>query len=202
MKIIKNVSVLTLPISLFLITNLAIAGGTITGKVICKRLVTPKNSIVYVERVDGRFEPPIEHAFIDQKYLLFIPHVLPVLVGTTVDFKHSDIGRHNVFSPPPSAKVFDLGIYSAGTVRSVVFDSIGEVTLLCSVHPEMHAYIVILQNPYFAITDNTGTFTIAGVPSGKYRLNAWHEKFQTVSEEIEVTAGDTIKVNFVLEKKR
>lgn len=189
-------------LSLFLIANMAMGGGTISGKVTCKRVRDPRNTIVYIEKMDGTFEPPEEHAVMDQQNLVFIPHVLPILVGTTVDFPNSDTVRHNVFSPPGSAKVFNLGTYDIGVIKTVVFDALGETPLLCNVHAEMSAYIVSFQNPYFCITDRTGTFTIEDVPSGKYTLKTWHEKLKSISKEVEIKEGAAVEENFKLGKKK
>lgn len=186
----------------FLITNQAIAGGAISGTVTGSRLKDPSNTIVYIEKVESNFEPPAEHAVMDQKGLLFVPHVLTILAGTTVDFPNSDMVRHHVFSPPGSAKTLNLGTFKIGETKEVLFDSIGEIPLLCNIHPEMSAYIVCLQNPYFAITGSTGTFSILDVPQGKYTLKTWHERMRPVSKEIKVTEGNTIKVDIVLKKRR
>lgn len=131
-----------------------------------------------------------------------MPHVLPVLVGASVDFPNSDAVRHNVFSPPGSAKIFNLGTYDVGVIKSVVFDAIGETTLLCNVHTEMAAYIVSLQNPYFAVADKTGAYTIQDVPPGKYTLTSWHERLKPDSKEVVVKEGANVTVDLELKKKR
>ncbi len=198
----KGVFSLVGVLSLILGTNLVMAGGTITGTVSCKGVKDSKDTIVCIEKMDGKFAPPEAHAIIDQQNLVYIPHVLPVLVGTAVDFPNSDTVRHNVFSPPGSAKVFNLGTYDAGVTKSVVFDAIGETPLLCNVHAEMAAYVVSVQNPYFAVTDKTGAYTIKDVPPGKYTLTTWHEKLRSASQEIEVKDGATATANLELKKKR
>ena len=152
--------------------------------------------------VPGDFPPPEEHAVMDQKELKFVPYVLPILKGATVDFPNSDTVRHNVFSPPGSAKVFDLGTYDVGAVKSVTFDVTGETPLLCNVHAEMSGYVVSLQNPYFCITDETGTYTIEDVPPGKYTLTTWNERLKAVTEDIDVKDGETTNVVFTLNKRR
>jgi plastocyanin len=192
----------TVVLSLFLIANMAMAGGTISGKVTSKRVRDPRNTLVYIEKMDGTFEPPEEHAVMNQQNLVYIPHVLPILVGTTVDFPNTDTVRHNVFSPPGSATVFNLGTYDIGITKTVVFDALGEIPVLCNVHAEMSAYIISLQNPYFYVTDRTGTFTFKDVPSGKYILKTWHEKLKSVSKEVEIKEGATVKENFKLGKKK
>ncbi len=107
-----------------------------------------------------------------------------------------------MFSPPGSAKVFNLGTYDVGVIKSVVFDVIGETPLLCNVHAEMAAYVVTLQNPYFVITDKTGAYTIKDVPQGKYTLTTWHEKLKSDSKEVEVKDGANVTVNLEMKKKK
>ena len=101
-----------------------------------------------------------------QKGLVFAPHILPVLKGSTVDFTNDDSVAHNVFSPPGAATRFNLGLYGVGVKKTVTFDNLGEVPLLCNVHPEMLGYIIVLQNPYFALTDNAGKYEIKECASG------------------------------------
>ncbi|MGR3309935.1 MAG: carboxypeptidase regulatory-like domain-containing protein [Candidatus Brocadiales bacterium] len=188
---------------LILGASMATAGGIISGKVTCKRVRTPKDAIVYVERVDGDFPAPEEHATQDQQNIVYIPHVQAVLKGTTMDFPNSDTVRHNAFSPPGSAVVFNLGTYDVGVVKHVTFDALGETPLLCNVHAEMSGYVLTLQNPYFAvITERSGAYAINDVPPGKYTLTTWHEKLRSVSKEIEVKEGETTTTNLLMKKKK
>lgn len=198
----KGVFSLAGALSLILSTNLVIAGGAITGTVSCKGVKDARDTIVYIEKVDVQFAALEAHAVMDQQTLAYIPHVLPVLVGSTVDFPNSDSVRHSVFSPPGSAKVFDLGTYDVGVIKSVVFDAVGETPLLCIAHAEMEAYVVSLQNPYFVITDKTGAYTIKDVPPGKYTLTTWHERLRSASQEIEVKDGATVTVNLEMKKRK
>jgi len=178
-------------------------GGTITGNVKCKRIRYPENVVVFVEEVDGNDYPaPEEHGIIDQFNLTFVPHVLAVQKGTTIDFPNSDAVRHNVFSPPDCCKQFNLGTYDVGVVKQVTFDKSCDVPLLCNVHAEMSAFVVVLDNPYFAVTLRDGTFKIDNIPPGEYSLKAWHEKLKTVTQEVRVEAGKTTDVNFFLKKKK
>jgi plastocyanin len=174
-------------------------GRTITGKISVKGLRDARDVIIYIEEAPGEFAPPEEHAVIDQKNLIFDPHVLPVLVGTTVDFPNSDDVRHNVLSPS-KAKRFNLGTYAQGVTRSETFDKTGEVAILCSVHPEMSAYILVLQNPYFNVTDTSGSYTISNVPLGKYVVKTWHEKLKPASQEVEVSEDSEVVVDFKLKR--
>jgi plastocyanin len=113
-------------------------------------------------------EPP---PVLDQRNLQFLPHVLAVRVGTTVKFPNSDRVFHNVFSFHDGKK-FDLGVYPIGAVKYVTFDRAGVSRLFCNIHPGMAAYVVAVDSPYFASTNETGAFSIQ-VPPGRYMYHAW-----------------------------
>ncbi len=171
--------------------------GSITGTIAVSGVKSAGNIVVYLENVAGIFEPPEKKPVLDQKNLIFDPHVLPVLVGTTVKFPNSDYVRHNIFSPSKAQK-FNLGTYSAGVVREVTFDNPGVVILLCNVHTTMSAFIVVLENPYFAQTGPDGKFTINNVPPGTYKIKTWHEKLKEQIQDIKISPGEIVTVNFKL----
>lgn len=135
----------------------------------------------------------------DQKSLVFTPHVLPVLKGTTVNFLNSDSVAHNVFSPDKIADKMDLGTWQKGRVRNYTFNELGYVNLLCNLHPEMSAYILVLQNPYFAMAQSDGRFLIEDVPGGDYILTAWHESKKIQSKDITVADDDNTYVEFIFD---
>lgn len=140
-------------------------------------------------------------AVMDQREMKFLPRVLPVLVGTTVDFPNNDKTFHNVFSTS-EAKKFDLGLYASGKSRNVAFDKPGVVRILCNVHPDMEAYVVIKGHSYFAATDKRGNYRLNAVPAGKYRLEVWHPEFGTRVVPIElVREGEVLEIDVDLEKK-
>jgi plastocyanin len=142
-----------------------------------------------------------QKAEMDQRDMKFIPHVLPVLVGTTVDFQNNDKNWHNVYSQS-DAKVFDLGLYAPGKSRSTTFDKAGVVRILCNVHPNMEAFIVVENHPYFASADQRGNYRLNGVPLGKYRLRVWHPQLGTTETGIElVREGEVLDINFDLKKQ-
>jgi plastocyanin len=196
-----------LALSVFIITLLIPAqetkgqqpGGTIKG-VVTTPWVKRYPALVYVDQVKGEFHPPKKNPFMGQKGLVFAPHILPVLKGTTVDFTNDDSVAHNVFTPPGAPSRFNLGLYGVGVKKTVTFDNLGEVPLLCNVHPEMLGYVIVLQNPYFALTDNSGKYEIKNVPSGSYKLKVWHEKLQETSKEVMVQEGKTVSVDFEKDK--
>ncbi len=177
------------------------SGGTIKGKV-NSPWVSRYPAMVYVDKVPGNFPPPKQNPHMIQKGLVFDPHVMGVLDGSTVDFTNDDTVAHNVSSPPGSAKVFNLGLYRVGVTKTVTFDKLGEVPLLCSVHPEMSAFILVLQSPYFTLTDKSGNFEIKDVPPGSYQLKAWDEKLKEVSQSVVVESGKTATVEFKDLQKR
>lgn len=176
---------------------LAWAGGTteLRGQVTCRGVASCDGAVVYVERIPGRTYAPAR-AVMDQMRLTFVPHVLPIVTGTTVAFPNSDDVRHNVFSPS-AAKRFNLGIYPAGDTRHVVFDRAGVVELLCNVHPEMSAYVLVIDTPFAATVGTDGAFAISGVPPGTYTVVAWHERLQPQRQSVTVGEGGTV-VDFVL----
>jgi plastocyanin len=177
--------------------------GIISGKVKCRRVRHSGNTVVYIERVgDNKYDPPQERGIVDQINLVFIPHVLAIQRGTTVDFPNHDLVRHNVFSPPDSPNPFNLGTYDIGASKPFTFDKSGEVPILCNVHAEMSGYIVVMDNPYFAVTKRDGSFTINNVPEGKYKLMTWHEKLRTEEQEVTVEGGKTVEVSFTLKKRK
>ncbi len=176
-------------------------GGTIKGKVAIPRARTLADVVVYVERAPGKFAAPEKHAVMDQRKLAFVPHVLPVVAGTTVDFLNSDQVLHNVFTPDKCAHKFNLGTWPKGEMRSIKFEDLGcSAVLLCNVHPEMEGYVVVLQNPYFAVTDKSGLFVIPGVPEGKYALKAWNKKFLDVSLAVTVPKEGDVACELKLDK--
>jgi len=170
---------------------LPLAAGEIHGKVVCKGVRDSGDAVVYVESIPGKtFPPPKEHAKFDQRNLTFIPHVLPVLVGTTVDFLNSDAVLHNVFSPDACAEKFNLGTWPQGQIRSYTFKKDCVATLLCKVHPEMEAFVVAVPTPYFAVTKPDGTYRIGDVPDGSTTLKVWHPKLKGTQKTV-VVAGAT-----------
>lgn len=140
-------------------------------------------------------------AVMDQKEQKFIPYVLPVTAGTTVDFPNHDTNWHNVYSKG-GAKDFDLGLYAPGKTRSVTFDKPGVARILCNAHPSMEAFIVVKEHPYFSSADKGGNYRVDHVPLGKYRIQVWHPPLGTTEAGVElVREGEVLEVNFDLKKK-
>ena len=159
-------------------------------------------SVVYVDAIAGKtFPAPKDHPLMDQKGLLFAPHIMVVQVGTTVDFLNSDNVQHNVFwSAVGNDKKagHNLGTWPKGDKRSFTFDKPGLVPLLCNVHPEMAGYLIVSPTPYFAQTDDAGNYKIKDIPDGSYNLVVWHEGAKNQSKPVTV-AGST-KADFTVSK--
>jgi hypothetical protein len=174
--------------------------SNIEGQVILKSGRDSANAIVYIDKIPGkRFAPPTAPIILDQVNLTFVPHVLPVLLGTTIAFPNRDEIRHNVFSPGPPR--FDLGTYPQNTTKYHIFDKAGVWTMLCNVHAEMSAYVIVSETPYFARTDKDGKFVLKDVPPGKYTLRVWHEKARAATMPIDV-AGTPNMIIPAIELKR
>jgi plastocyanin len=187
-------------LAVVMVLTLAASAGSISGKV----SGVNGESVVYVDTIAGKtFPAPVEHPVIDQKGLLFQPHITVVLVGTTVDFLNSDKVAHNVFWPSVmqgSKKLpgKNLGTWPTGEKRSFKFDQVGAAALLCNVHPEMAGYAVVVPTPYYTVTDKTGNYKVDNVPDGDYNVVAWHEGAKNSTKAVKV-AGDT-KADFTVSK--
>ncbi len=169
--------------------------GTISGTVTATGMRTNADAVVYVEKVDGKtFPAPAEPVVMDQKGKDFVPKVLPVLVGTTVDYLNSDAFAHNVFTPDKCADKFNLGSWPTGDTRSHTFEKPCAAVMLCNVHPEMVGYVVAVETPYFAVTKEDGSYTIANVPDGSYTVSVWHERLKKQSQQVSVKGTTTVDV--------
>jgi hypothetical protein len=159
---------------------------------------SPPLAVVYLE---GNFPAPLPPAPVlqmKQKDLTFDPPLLPVQLGTKVEFPNLDDTYHNVFSYSP-AKRFDLGRYRSDEkpVPFQIFDVPGLVTLRCDIHEHMRALILVLATPYFTITDAEGRFRLTGLPAGRYTLKAWVDSKTTKAQPIELTDGVPVTVDFL-----
>lgn len=139
--------------------------------------------VVYLE--GGAASVPLRRASVDQRDKMFSPHISVVTRGTTVQFPNDDTVFHNVFAYF-QAKKFDLGMYPRGASKQVTFDKTGLVVLLCNVHSDMSAYILVVDTPYYAIADKGGHFHLPNVPPGTYTLKGWHESGAVSSQTVTV----------------
>jgi plastocyanin len=173
--------------------KLRYAGQTGLGE---KKDPSSSPAVVYLEGL-----PPSRAAAarveMRQNGLEFRPRVLAVQTGTTVSFPNDDPVYHNVFSYS-QAKRFDLGRYPQGETKEVLFEQRGRVDVFCEIHEHMRAFIVVVDNPCFAVAKEDGSFTLPEVPAGRYTLVAWHESFEPVRVPVDVPAGGTrVDLKFV-----
>jgi plastocyanin len=156
-------------------------------------------SVVYLESAPrGAFDTNDGgHAVMDQRNETFVPHVLAIMTGTTVDFPNSDKFYHNVFSLSKTRQ-FDLGRYAAGNTRPVRFDRAGIVRVFCDIHSHMNAYILVFSHPFFAMTDAEGRYRIENVPPGTYGVIAWNEGTSSEARPITVPDGGVAELDFTL----
>jgi plastocyanin len=176
--------------------------GNITGKIKAKGAKNGGDAVIYIDKIAAKtFTPPKDHPKMDQKNLTFKPRVLPILAGTTVDFQNSDDVLHNVFSPDQCAGKFNLGSWPKGQIKSYTFKEPGcTPTLLCNVHPEMEGFVVVLETPYYAVSDKEGSYMIKDVPPGKYTLKIWHEKLKGKDIQVEVPEKGDAAADFEIHK--
>jgi len=181
------------------------AGGAneIKGKVGVQGIKSAENIAVYVDAIaDKKFDAPKDHVVIDQRKMAFIPHVVAVQQGTTVDFLNSDPVGHNVYWPSISGNKklsHNLGTWPKGEKKPFQFNDLGTASLLCNVHPEMSGYVVVVPTSYFAVTDKEGNFEIKNVPAGKYTLKTWSEDGKPTTQAVDLS-GATATVELTVKK--
>lgn len=170
--------------------------GTISGKV---EVTPPKylgETVVYVVKAPGTFAP--KTVSMDQKTLTFTPHVLVVTQGDTVKFLNHDNVAHNVYSPDGTP--YNLGSFKPAEERTHKFDEPGAYAQLCSIHPEMLAYVFVSQNPYAAAVDAKGHYAIKNVPPGSYQLAIWNSHLKAPPKQVTVAAGKTVEQDFAVKR--
>jgi plastocyanin len=199
----KNVrQIIAVSFALFSLSALTLA-GEIKGKVDAHGMRSAQDIAVYVDAIAGKtFTPPATAPVEDQKHMTFVPHVLVVLKGTTVQFLNSDPVGHNVYWPSIDRNkklAHNMGTWPQGQQKSFTFNDLGVAPLLCNVHPEMSGYVVVAPTPYFAVTDKDGNFAIKDVPDGSYTLKAWSEAGKPAAQSVSVSGGSAT-VNITVTK--
>ena len=167
---------------------------TVSG-VVTQRGKPLKEAVVYLE--GEKRSAPVKNVVIDQRGKRFIPHVTVITPGTQIEFPNNDSVFHNVFAAF-EASTFDLGEYPRGAVKRKRFDKCGVVALLCNIHSEMNAFIVVVNTPYYAVTDSRGRFVVSGVEPGAYQLRGWHSGGGQFGQSVKVDSDSV----FNLELKR
>lgn len=195
MKIKKSAALFVALLAVVLLVATAARAGDIKGKVAVQGIKSPENIAVYVDAIAGKkFDPPGQHVVVNQKSMKFVPAVVAVLQGTTVDFLNSDPVGHNVYWPSISGNkklAHNLGTWPKGEKKSFQFNDLGTASLLCNVHPEMSGYVVVVPTPYFTVTDKAGNFEIKNVPPGQYTLKTWSEEGKPTTQAVTVPAATT-----------
>lgn len=163
------------------------------------------SAVVYLLPESTEAPPLIEEApdgglyHMDQRRLHFDPHVLVVPSGAVVEFMNSDQVLHNIFAPPLETEGFDLGTWPRNETRRHTFEEPGVYVLLCAVHPDMEAFIVVVPTRHYALTDANGSFSIDGLAPGRYKLFAWHERCDPYESVVEVgTDGTSVQIEMTV----
>ena len=184
---------------------LSASGGAaeLKGKVNAVGLRSAENIAVYIDSVPGKtFAAPSAHVTVDQTHLSFAPHVVVIQQGTTVEFKNDDNVGHNVYWPAihhDKKLAHNMGTWPQGLSKPFTFTEVGDVPLLCNVHPEMSGYIFVVPTPYFAVTDKDGNFLIKDVPPGQYTLKTSSENGKPAAQPVTV-ASSPVSVNLTVSK--
>lgn len=182
--------------------SLALAGtagaqsSTIQGTVTATPAKYLPDTVVYLKSVPGSYTP--KTLTVDQKGMKFIPRVLTATAGDTVEFTNHDNVNHDVMSPDNGG--YDLGAIKPDGKASKKFDKPGTYTQLCNLHPEMLGYLFVGQNPYSAVVDASGAFTIPNVPAGTYEVEVWNPKLKAAPQKVTVSAGAPAQVSFALKR--
>jgi plastocyanin len=176
----------------------AVAGpghaGDLVGKVTARGRPV-RQAVLFVEELR---QPPVSaRRVMDQKNRTFIPHVMAVQLGTRVEFPNSDTIYHNVFSTR-EGKPFDLGLYPVGKTQVVHFQQPGLIRLFCNIHSNMSAFIWVIENSYFDVTDGSGRFRIPRVPGGARVVRVWHERLGSRRVPLQVSEDGEVAVNIQL----
>jgi len=156
------------------------------------------NVFVYIsEGINGSFTPPTDPVVLDQQGCRYHPHVVGVMAGQKVQFKNSDPTLHNIHPTPAKNAAFNLAQATQGKTDEKVFDK-EEVMIpvSCDVHGWMRSYIGVLNHPYYSVSGTDGSFSLKGVPPGKYTITAWHEKYGTQTQQVELKPKETKDISF------
>jgi plastocyanin len=173
------------------------ADGTITGKVEVTPAKYLEETVVYLKGAKAQARAPETRAM-DQKSMTFIPHVLVITQGDSVKFLNHDNVPHNVYSP--DGEGYNLGSFKQEEDRAYKFQQEGAYTQLCSLHPEMLAYVFVSPGPFAAVVDKKGNFTIAHIPPGTYQLAVWNSHLKAPDKPVTVGAGQTVTQNLTLKR--
>jgi plastocyanin len=170
------------------------AAGDLVGRVTAHGRPV-REAVLFVDEL--RAPPVRRREMMDQRNRTFLPHVMAVQLGTRVDFPNHDMVFHNVFSFR-EGKPFDLRLYPVGATRSVTFTQPGLVRIFCNIHSNMSAFIWVVENPYFDVTDRAGRFRISDVPAGERVIRVWHERLGSRRVSVLIPPGGTLPLDVSL----
>ena len=154
-----------------------------------------QDAVIWIDVPGAAVRSQENKVVLDQRNLGFSPRVLAVQVGTRIEFPNHDRVFHNVFSFR-DGKRFDLGLYPVGAVKTIPFDKPGLSRVFCNIHPEMAAYIMVVDTPVFAVSDRSGQFTLADVPQGTFVYHAWRPGGAIVSGSVSVVPGAVLDIQW------
>ena len=175
------------------------AKPVVSEEVIVNGNGTLKNAFVWVKEgvPDSKWAVPSKQAVVDQQGCIYTPHVSGVMVGQQVEFHNSDETNHNIHPLPSQNREWNESQPPKGDPKMKTFDQEEVmIPIKCNIHPWMRAYIGVVRHPFFAVTGEDGSFSIAGLPPGKYTLEAWHERYGKQDVEITVAAKDSKTADF------
>ena len=160
------------------------------------------NVFVYVKEGAGIYPPPSAPVTLDQRGCMYYPHVFGIQAGQPLMIVNDDPTLHNIHSLPVTNEGFNVGQPSQGDHTEKKFAKPEVmVKFKCDVHSWMHCYGGVVTNPFFSVSGSNGSFMISGLPPGNYTIEAWHEKYGTLSQKVEVEKGEMKKVNFIFATK-
>jgi plastocyanin len=180
---------------LALLPGLAGASGSVAGRVDVKPARFQDETVVYLKGTPAVKRPPATH-LIDQRGIKFVPFLVAIAAGDTVEFLNHDGVEHEVFSP--DGEGFNLGVFRYEEKRAYRFDRPGVYELKCSLHPMMQAWVFVSESPYAAPLDRKGRFRIDDVPAGTYQLAVWNSHVKTPERTVTVADGATVEQTFSL----
>ena len=167
-------------------------------------VVTPDgglaNAFVKLEGAFPQTPVPTEPVVVDQRGCVYGPRVVGVRVGQVLQVRNSDDVLHNVFCPDKCTNKMNLGTWPKGKTKSFTYTTPCASTVLCNVHPEMQAYVVVVETPWFTVSAKDGSYAIKDVPAGTYTLKIWHEKLKGAPVSVTVPATGSVKQDFALAK--
>lgn len=179
-----------------MIIALAVAAGIITGKVEATPPKYLEETVVYLKDAPPPAKPSTHT--MNQKGMKFIPHVLPIAAGDSVKFLNDDGVDHNVYTPDNEG--YNLGMFPKGQTREYTFAKPGAYSQLCSVHPEMLAYVYVAPSAHAAVVGKDGKFTLKGVPAGNWKIAIWNPRLKAADQTVTVADGKSATVNFAIKR--